>query len=348
MMAHTQDALSKNIIDLTDDYQEDSLQLLSSAASRAGDAASRLANNFGSAVLDNGRMYLAQLTPPVSNTMSDSLRETPAKSRIRRQAAVHASHTLTEVYKTLNPLEEKLQASTTTPKKLGRPKKDEWTPSSHGSRSTEESDVRPRYVMDVTGSPTSIVTHDPNRRRKVSMEGPSSSKKRKRSSLSPEQESPSKLVRTAGLQIQDSLPGNGDTSRTSSSEPSLSTSRDCQRVLPRNFPNFRVTAKSSFEHYYTDPDSRLPEIIQELISTALDNQKRRYKYTLPKHQLRSICKAVSHSLQDLNLSLSGYTDLDRSLWRSRRTHCHLLTYMASLLLNRSSVTSGLNSLEGLP
>ena len=295
-MAHTQDTLSKNIIDLTDDGQEDKLQLLSSAASRAGEAAPRLANNFESAGLEKGQMYLAQSNPPISNTMSDSVRETPAKSRIRRQAAVHASHTLTEVYKTLNPLEEKLQASTTTPKELGRLRKDEWTPSSHGSRSTEEPDVRSRFGTDVTTCPTSLVDRDPNRRRKVSIEGPSSSKKRKRPSPSPEQESPSKLARTAGYQIQDPMPGKGETSQTSSSEPSLSTIRDCQRVLPPNFPNFRVNAKSSFEHYYTDSDSRLAEILEQLISKTLDNQKRRYKYTLPKHQLKSICKAVSHSL----------------------------------------------------
>ena len=241
-------------------------------------------------------MYLAQPNPPISNTMSDSIRETPPKNRIRRQAAVHASHTLTEVYKTLNPLEEKLEASTTTPKKLGRPRKDEWTPTSHGSRSTEESDVRPRFGTDVTTSPTSLVDRDPNRRRKVSIEGPSTSKKRKRPSLSPEQESPSKLARTARYQIQDPMPGNGETSQTSSSEPSLSTIRDCQRVLPPNLPNFRVNAKSSFEHYYTNSDSRLAEILEQLISKTLENQKRRYKYTLPKHQLKSISKAVSHSL----------------------------------------------------
>ena len=239
-------------------------------------------------------MYLAQSNLPISKTISDSIRETPPNNRIRRQAAVHASHTLTEVYKTLNPLEEKLEAATTTPKKLGRPRKDEWTPTSHGTRSTEESDVRLRFGTDVTTSPTLLVDRDPTRGRKVSIEGPSSSKKRKRPSLSPEQESPSKLVRTARYQTQDPILGNGETSQTSPSEPSLSTVRDCQRVLPPNFPNFRVNTKSSLEHY--NSDSRLAEILEQLISKTLDNQKRRYKYTLPKHQLRSISKAVSHSL----------------------------------------------------
>ena len=241
-------------------------------------------------------MYLTQLNPPISKIISNGIRETPPNNRIRRQAAIHASHALTEVYKTLNPLEEKLEASTTTPKKLGRPRKDEWTPTSYRSRSTEDSNVWPRFGTNITTSPTLLVDRNPTRRRKVSIEGPSSSKKRKRPSLSPKQESPSKLARTARYQTQDPMPGNSETSQTSSSEPSLSTVRDCQRVLPPNFPNFRVNAKSSFEHYYTNSDSRLAEILEQLISKTLENQKRRYKYTLPKHQLRSISKAVSHSL----------------------------------------------------
>ena len=357
-MAHPQDALSRNIIDLTDDDQDDSLKVLSSAASRAEEAASRLANRFESVVLQKHRMYLAHLTPhrpPASSTVSDNVRETPATNRIRRQAAVHASHTLTEVYKTLNPLEERLQASTTTPKKLGRPRKDEWTPSSHGSRSTDESDVRRRFVTEDAISPTSHVGQglDLNGHRKISMESPLSSKKRKCSSPSLEPGSPSKLARTAGLQLQDSMPDNGDTSRTSSHKPSLQTIRDCQRVMPSDIPNFRFNAKSSYQHYYADSDSRLAEILEELISTTLNNQKRRYKYTLSKDQLNSICKAVSCVPRDLNLFLSEYSNLDRSLWKSQRTHCHLSTYMACMVLmipstSRLSALCGLNFPRGSP
>ena len=346
--------MSRNIIDLTDDDQDDSLQILSSAASRAEEAASRMANRFESVVLQKHRMYLAHLTPPrppASSRVSDNVRETPATNRIRRQAAVHASHTLTEVYKTLNPLEERLQASTTTPKKIGRPRKDEWTPSSHGSHSTEESDVRRRFVMEDTISPTSHVGQglDLNGHRKVSMDSPLSSKKRKCPSPSLEPGSPSKLARTAGPQVQDSMPGNGNMSRTSSHEPSVQTIRDCQRVVPRNFPNFRFNAKSSYQDYYADSDPRLAEIIEELISTTLNNQKRRYKYTLSKDQLNSICKAVSRFPQDLNLFLNEDTNLDRSPWKSQRTQCHLLTYMGYLVLtipstSRLSVLCGLNSL----
>ncbi len=318
-MAQTQDALSRNIIDLTDDDQDDNFQILSSAASRAEEAASRLANRFESVVLQKHRMYLTHLTPhrpPASSTVSDNVRETPVTNRIRRQAAVHASHTLTEVYKTLNPLEERLQASTTTPKKLGRPRKDEWTPSSHGSRSTEESDVRRRFGTEEAISPTSHVGQglDLNGHRNISTGSPLSPKKRKCPSPSLEPGSPSKLAKTAGLQVQDSMPGNGGTSRISSHEPPLQTIRDCQRAMPRNTPNFRFNAKSSYQDYYADSDSRLAEILEELISTTLNNQKRRFKYsTLSKEQLDSICKAVSRFPQDLNLSMSEYTNLDRSL-----------------------------------
>ena len=56
--------MSRNIIDLTDDDQDDSLQILSSAASRAEEAASRMANHFESVVLQKHRMYLAHLTHP--------------------------------------------------------------------------------------------------------------------------------------------------------------------------------------------------------------------------------------------------------------------------------------------
>ena len=353
-MAHTQDALPKNIIDLTDGDQDDSLQILSSAATRAEEAASRLANRFESVVLQKHRMYLALLTPPrppASSTVSNDVRETPATNRIRRQAAVHASHTLTEVYKTLNPLEERLQASTTTPKKLGRPRKDEWTPSTHGSRSTEESDVRRRFETEDTISPTSHAGQglDLNGHRKISMESPLSSKKRKRLSPSLEPGSPSKLARTAGLQVQESMPGNEDRPRTSSHEPSLQMIRDCQRVMPPVVPNFRFTAKSSYQHYYAGSDQRLAEILEELISTTLNNQKRRYKYTLSKDQLNSICKAVSRLPHDLNPTLSEHTNLDRSLWKSQRTHYRLSTYMACIILmipstSRLSVLCGLNSL----
>ena len=320
-MAQTQDALSRSILDLTDNGQNDKLQILSSAASRAEEAASQLANRFESAVLEKHRMYLAHLTPhrpPAWSTVSDSIRETPATNRIRRQAAVHASHTLTEVYKTLNPLEERLQASTTTPKKLGRPRKDEWTPSSHGSRSTEEYDVRRRFSTEDAISPTSHAAQglDLDRHRKISIESPLSSKKRKRSSPSLQPESPSKLARTAGLQVQDSMPGNGYTSPTSSHEPPLKTIRDCQRVMPPNTLSFRFNSKSLNQDFSTDSNLRLAQILEELMSTTLKKQKRRYKYTLSKDQLKSICKAVSRLSHDLNLSLSEYTDLDRSLWKS--------------------------------
>ena len=347
-MAQTQDALSRNIIDLTDHDQGDSLQILSSAASRAEEAASRLANRFESAVLEKHRMYLAQLTPHralASSTLSDDIRETPATNRVRRQAAVHASHTLTEVYKTLNPLEEKLQASTTTPKKPGRPKKDEWTPGSHGSRSTEESDVRRRFATEDAISPTSHVGQGLHLdgHRKNSIESPLPSKKRKRPSLSLEPGSPSKLARTGGLQVQDFMPGNGHTSPTSSHEPPLQTIRDCQRVMPPNIPNFRFNSKSINQDFYSDSDLRLAEILEELISTISKNQKRRYKYALSKDQLKSICKAVSRLPQDLNLPWSDYTNLDRSLWKSQGTHCHLSTYMACMVLMIPS-TSKLSAL----
>ena len=329
-MAQTQDALSRNIIDLTDHDQDDSLQILSSAASRVEEAASRLANRFESAVLEKHRMYLAQLTPHralASSTLSDNIRENAATNRVRRQAAVHASHTLTEVYKTLNPLEEKLQASTTTPRKLGRPRKDEWTPSSHGSRSTEECDVRQRFTTDDASSPTSNVGRglDLDRHRKSSIEGPLSSKKRKRPSLSLEPGSPSKLARTGGLQVQDSMPGNGHTSPISSHEPQLQTIRDCQRVMRPNDPNFRFTSKSSNQDFYSDSNLRLAEILEDLISTISKSQQRRYKYALSKDQLKSICKAVSGLPRDLNLPWSDYTNLDRSLWKSQRSHFHLST-----------------------
>ena len=353
-MARTQDALSKNIIDLTDDYQDDSLRILSSAASKAEEAASRLANGFDSAVLQKHRMYLAHLTPPhppASSTVSDNVRETPATNRIRRQAAVHASHTLTEVYKTLNPLEERLQASTTTPKKLGRPRKDEWTPSSHGSRSTEESDVRRRFATDDIISPTSHVGQglDLNEHRKIVMESPLSSKKRKRLSPSLEPGSPSKHAKTAGLQGQESMPGNEDTPPTSSHEPPLQMIRDCQRVIILVVPNFRFTAKSTYQHYDAISDQRSAEILEELISTTSNNQKKRYKYVLSKDQLKSICKAVSRLPHDLHPSLSEYTNLNRSLWKSQRTHYQLSTYMGCTILmisstGRLSVLCGLNSL----
>ena len=306
-MAQTQNALSRNIIDLTDHDQDDSFQILSSAASRAQEAASRLANHFESAVLEKHRMYLAQLTPHhalASSTLSDNIREIPSTNRVRRQAAVQASHTLTEVYKTLNPLEEKLQASTTTPKKLGRPRKDEWTPSSHGSRSTEESDVRRRFTTEDASSPTSSVGQglDLDRHRNISIEGPIPSKKRKRPRLSPEPGSPSKLARTGGLQFQDSVPGNGDTAPISSHGPPLQTIRDYQRVMRPNVPNFRFTSKSlnqDYQVFYSDADLRLAEILEELISPISKDQKRRYKYALSKDQLKSISKAVSRLPQDL-------------------------------------------------
>ena len=317
-MAQMQDAVSRNIIDLTDDDQDDSLQILSLAAPRAKEAASQLANRFESVVLEKHRMYPAHLTPHhplASNTVADNVRETPATDRVRRQAAVHASHTLTEVYKTLNPLEENLQASTTTPKKPGRPRKDEWTPSSHGSRSTEKSDVRRRFTTEDAISPTSHVDQglDLDRHSKISMEGPLSSKKRKRPSPSLEPGSPSKLARTGGLQVQDPMPGNGHTSSISSHEPPLQTIRDCQRDMPPNVPDFRFNSKSLNQDFHSDSDLRLAEILGELISTILKKQKRRYKYTLSKDQLKSICKAVSGLPQDLNLLWSEYTNMYRSL-----------------------------------
>ncbi len=325
-MAHSQDPLSKNIIDLTGtEDQDESLQILSSAAWRAEEAASRLANRFESAVLEKHRMYLAHLTPQrsPSSIVSNNVRETPATNRIPRQAAVHASHTLAEVYKVLNPLEERLQASTTTPKKLGRPRKDEWTPSSHSSRGTEESDVRRRTVMDNTISPTFHVGQGLglNGHRKESMESPLSSKKRKFSSPSLEPGSPSKFARTAGLQVQDSVPSERDTSQTSSHEPSLQTIRNCQHVTPLNIPNSRVNAKSSCQDYYArDSEKRLAEMLEQLISPTLRNAKRRYKYTLSKDQLNSICKAVSRSPQNLNLSLSEYTNLGIGHYGGHKEH----------------------------
>ena len=347
-MAQTQNALSRNIIDLTDHDQDDSFQILSSAASRAQEAASRLANHFGSAVLEKHRMYLAYLTPHhalASSTLSDNNREIPSTNRVRRQAAVQASHTLTEVYKTLNPLEEKLQASTTTPKKLGRPRKDEWTPSSHGSRSTEESDVKGRFTTEDPISPTSHAGQglDLDRHRKISIEGPLSSKKRKSPSLSPEPGSPSKLARTGDSQVQDSLSGNGHTSPTSPHEPPLQTIRDCQGVMPRNVPNFRFTSKSSNQDFYSGSDLRSAEVLEEFIYTIAKSQKRRYKYALSKDQLKSISKDVSGLPQDLNLPWSDYTNLDRSLWKSQRSHCHLSTYMACMVLMIPS-TSKLSAL----
>ena len=313
-MADPQDALSKNIIDLTGtEDQDDSLQILSSAASRAEEAASRLANRFESAVLQKHRMYLAHLTPhgPPSSIVSNIAREIPATNRIPRQAAVHASNTLAEVYKVLNPLEERLQASTTTPKKLGRPRKDEWTPSSHSSCGTEEPDVRRRFVMNDAVSPTSHVGQGLSMKwhRKVSTESPLPSKKRKCPSPSLEPGSPSKIARTTGLQVQDSTPGNGNTSRTSSHEPSLQTIRDCQHVTPPNIPNSRSNAKSPYQDYYAgDSERRLAGMLEQFVFPTLRNAKRRYKYTLSKDELDSICEAVSRSPQDLDSPLNRYTN----------------------------------------
>lgn len=77
-------------------------------------------------------------------------------SRAPRKAASSASRAITGSYEILNPLEASLEARVTTPRKAGRPRKDEWTPTKKpgSGRGNKQSEIVGSYNEGRSISPT--------------------------------------------------------------------------------------------------------------------------------------------------------------------------------------------------
>ena len=305
-MAYTLDAPSKRIIDLTEaEGEDDNLRTLSTAASRAEMAASRLVTQFESAVLHRHREPTAQLPSPRAQIPTASPRGTQdsvAIGRKPRGAAIDASNQIAEAYRFLNPLEETLEASLTTPKKPGRPKKDEWTPTSHSSGVSEDPWSHRRLVDTYPASPTSGLSKSMvvNGQGKFHLNNkvayPPPLKKRKVSG--PDRGSSAKIMRIEGPQGQDSKEGKNIPSQSSAQEPSLRVIRDCQRVLPPKDAALRTPVKPASNPIAKyDPAPHSPPSIHDMpkgsVQDIIKDGMRRYKRPHDIDPLGSISQAVS-------------------------------------------------------
>ncbi len=137
---------------------------------------------------------------------------TLASDRIPRKAASSANRAIADSYKILNPLETQLEARVTTPRKPGRPRKDEWTPTkqSGSGRDRGKSEVGGRYIGGGPMSPTPQSKVQPITAVKDGTILPGAraidilSKKRKRSSISGDASAPQKEPGTPLPQVMHS------------------------------------------------------------------------------------------------------------------------------------------------
>ena len=374
-MAQTHGARSNNIIDLTED-DNPGLQNLSSAASRAQAAASRLNDHFqtltsasrsrlppndymttGERILalreaggnsltgsHNAKGDTAPIPEPKAQTAAN--RASPARpttpktasnrdtdrltpSRRPRAAAIDASRSITRDYDFLNPLEERLQASVTTPRKPGRPRKDEWTPTkkptpkSGSSQAVGKSEEPGRFKVTRSRSPNARGLEN-HRTKGYSDDGPAGktkdiptlSKKRKHSSWSAEPESPIKLARTEGLQnllpaitsasleeisVVGSVPSGSSPQKTRSHQEF--NQAENEHVRPTFTPQ-RVTTEpvSALAHSSTSnsgDNEFLTEFFSTVVNPVIEKAKKRHKGCLSEKELISIGKSVSHQSTDI-------------------------------------------------
>lgn len=145
-------------------------------------------------------------------TTPESAQSTLATNRTPRIAARDASRAITGSYEILNFLEARLEATTTSPRKPGRPKKDEWRPphqSGSGHR-REESKIKiiGPYSKPNSVSPTPRKKFDSTPATKDSTQSEAVSytltKKRKLSSASKDGTPLFKLSRTSSLRLPQS------------------------------------------------------------------------------------------------------------------------------------------------
>ncbi|KAL2057883.1 hypothetical protein ABVK25_001500 [Lepraria finkii] len=291
-MAQTNGATPCDIIDLTkDDEQTNDLETLSSAASRAQAATSRLTNHLesfapkssprprttlytyddtvervwdvsgirGNAINGISKIKRAAAPTPepriqtlanrpspvrhrTSNTTPDNKRNSITPSRRPRVAAIDASRSIARDYDILNPLEEQHQVTVNTPKKPGRPRKDEWiptkqyTPKSGSNRGPESEHEETGLPNEDSASPRpqihdrQIANGHSNEQLKFALKLPA---KRKRTNPLLELGS-SKLPRTEGLQNGDhkftgELLDKQSQSHYIPEEPSTQLILDCQK-----------------------------------------------------------------------------------------------------------------------
>ena len=258
--------------------------------------------------------------PRTPNTAPDNKGNSITPSRRPRAAAIDASRLIARDYDILNPLEEQQQVTVNTPKKPGRPRKDEWIPTKHYTPKSG-SDWGPGNKYEETGLPnedspsprpqihdSQIANGHSDEQFKVTLKPPA---KRKRSSPLLELGS-SKLPRTEGLQNGDhkftgELLDKQSQSHYTPEEPSMQLIRDCQEPNQAgnqrppsasppaaSRPNTDRVSAAQYGFNTTPSDiAVLTEVFSTVVYPAIKKAKKRHRGTLTDDELISIGKSVS-------------------------------------------------------
>ena len=242
----------------------------------AGQRASYAARESSESVMEENRSQCETRKREISKTILEDANL--AKTRSPRKAARSANLAIANSYEVLNPLEEKFEAGLTTPKKPGRPRKDEWTPakpSVHG-----RGGGKPEAGMrNVTRGSLSPMSRNITETRQIENDDPTEitvgskeplSKKRKLSSISGNSQ-PSTMH--SGQQPSSSLP----------SDPAIANL--VKDIVPGSNSIPIPVASAALSKWY-----------DAIVHPAIHKATKRYSEVLTMNELTSIGKSVSFLL----------------------------------------------------